>query len=93
MIRHVVMWKFREGTEAEAARFLDALRALYGVIPQLRSCEVGRNVAADNYDAVLIATFDSLRDLNAYKVDPRHVAASDLCKSIRVDRVAVDFEC
>ena len=93
MIRHVVMWKFREGTEAEAARFLDGLRALYGVIPQLRSCEVGSNVGADNYDAVLIATFDTMDDLNAYKVDPRHVAVSELCKSIRVSRIAVDFEC
>ena len=30
-------------------------------------------------------------DLNAYKVDPRHVAVSDICKSIRADRVAVDL--
>ena len=92
MIRHVVMWKFKEGTEKEMNTFLDGLRGLYGVIPQIRSQEVGVNVLAGNYDAVLISTFDSLSDLEAYKNDPRHVAVAALCKEIRTDRVAVDFE-
>ena len=35
MIRHIVMWKFRPGTEAEQKQFLDGLRSLQGVIPQL----------------------------------------------------------
>ena len=34
----------------------------------------------------------SLEDLEAYKNDPRHKAVSALCKSIREDRVAVDYE-
>lgn len=92
MIKHVVMWKFKEGTEKEMNAFLDGLRGLYGVIPQIRSQEVGVNVLAGNYDAVLISTFDSLSDLEAYKNDPRHVAVAALCKEIRTDRVAVDFE-
>lgn len=92
MIQHIVMWKFRPGTEAEARAFLDGLRGLYGVIPQIRSQQVGVNVAPGNYDAVLISTFDSLADLEAYKTDPRHVKVSALCKAIRTDRVAVDCE-
>ena len=67
MIRHIVMWKFREGTEEKANEFLTKLAALDGV-------------------------FETMDDLNAYKVDPRHVAVSDICKSIRADRVAVDYE-
>lgn len=92
MIRHIVMWKFRPGTEAEQDRFLEGLRSLQGVIPQLRTSQVARSVGADNYDAVLVSEFDSLEDLEAYKHDPRHVAVSALCKSIRTDRVAVDYE-
>lgn len=92
MIRHIVMWKFREGTEAEQEKFLSALRALDGVVPQIRRSEVAKNIGEGNYDAVLIAEFDSMDDLNTYKVDPRHVAASSICKAIRVDRVAVDYE-
>lgn len=92
MIRHIVMWKFRPGTEAEQAKFLEGLRSLQGVVPQLKRSEVAVNVGKGNYDAVLVSEFDSLEDLEAYKNDPRHKAVSALCKSIREDRVAVDYE-
>ena len=92
MIRHVIMWKFREGEEENMHRFLNGLKALDGVIPQLKKSEVARNIGKDNYDAVLVSEFETMDDLNAYKVDPRHVAVSDICKSIRADRVAVDYE-
>ena len=92
MIKHIVMWKFKPGTETEMHAFLDGLRGLYGVIPQIREQEVGVNCAPGNYDAALISVFDSMEDLEAYKHDPRHVKVSALCKAIRTDRVAVDFE-
>ena len=92
MIRHIVMWKFRPGTEGAQEQFLSGLRALQGVVPQLLRSEVARNVAPGNYDAVLVSEFRSLEDLEAYKNDPRHKAVSALCKSIREDRVAVDYE-
>ena len=92
MIRHIVMWKFRPGTEAEQQKFLAALAALQGVIPQLLRSEVAPAVGDDNYSAVLVSDFESLEALEAYKRDPRHVAASSLCKAIREDRAAVDYE-
>ena len=67
MIRHIVMWKFRPGTEAEQEQFLSGLRALQGVIPQLLSSEVARNVGAGNYDAVLVSEFHSLEGLDAFQ--------------------------
>ena len=92
MIRHIVMWKFRPGTEAEQKAFLEGLRGLQGVIPQLKRSEVAVNVGQGNYYAVLVSEFESLEALDAYKNDPRHKAVSALCKSIRTDRVAVDYE-
>ena len=92
MIRHVVMCKFKPGTREEMEKFLAGLRGLYGVIPQIRAQQVGVNCVEGNYDAVLISDFDSLADLETYKKDPRHVAVSALCKAIRTDRVAVDWE-
>ena len=92
MIRHILMWKFRPGTEKEQAQFLEGLKQLQGVIPQLLKSEVAVNVGADNYDAVLVSEFESLEALEIYKNDPRHKAVSALCKSIREDRVAVDYE-
>jgi len=93
MIRHVVMWKFKEGTEEQMNEFLTRLQALYGVIPQIKAQQVGRDIAGGgNYDAVLVSDFESLEDLAIYKNDPRHVAVSALCKSIRESRVAVDYQ-
>ena len=92
MIRHIVMWKFRPGTETEQKQFLDGLRSLQGVIPQLLRREVEVNVGEGIYDAVVVSEFRYLEALEAYKNDPRHKAVSALCKSIRMDRVAVDYE-
>ncbi len=92
MIKHIVMWKFQPGKDAEVRAFLEGLRELYGVIPQIREQEVGMNCAPGNYDAVLVSAFDSLEDLETYKNDPRHQKVSALCKAIRTDRVAVDYE-
>ena len=92
MIRHVVLWKFRPGTELEQEQFIYNLQALQGVIPQLVSSEVGWNAGEGEYVAALVSEFRSFEDLEAYKQDPRHQAVSQLCKSIRLKRTAVDFE-
>ena len=93
MIRHVIMWKFRAGEEENMHKFLDGLKALDGVIPEIRRMEVGVNILEkNNYDACLIADFDDFEALDRYKKVPRHVAVSTLCKSIREARGAVDFE-
>ena len=93
MITHVVLWKFKPGTETEQERFLSGLRGLFGVIPEIKAQEVKRPFNPDaEYDAILISKFDSMEALARYKVDPRHVAVSDICKSIRTVRSAFDFE-
>lgn len=89
MLRHIVMWKFRPGTEAERDLFLTGLQGLYGAIPELKSCQVLRGMEGSDYDAVLISEFADRAALETYKNDPRHKAVSALCKSIRTDRAAV----
>ena len=91
MIRHIVMWKFKE-TE-DPSEFLSGLAALEGQIPQIRHMELHPAAVADSaYDWILISDFDSLEDVEIYKKDPRHVAVSSLCKRIRTARSAFDFE-
>lgn len=93
MIQHIVMWKFKEGTEAEQERFLEGLKGLYGVIPCIRALEVRRSAEKDGeFDAVLLSEFDSMEDVEAYKKDPRHVAVASICKAIRISRCAIDVE-
>lgn len=91
-LKHIVMWKFKTGTDSQRREFLDGLRALDGQIESIRSMEISENqLPSGDCDAVLVATFDDEAGLNAYKTDPRHLAVSALCKSIREARHAVDY--
>ena len=98
MLKHVVMWKLKETaegkTKAENAQFMkEHLEALWGVVPELKSVEVGINVKKSDmaYDAVLIAEFENEAALAAYKIHPEPVKISSYCKKIRESRVVVDF--
>ena len=98
MIRHVVMWKFRRDLEETpqqiALEMKSRLEALVGQIDGLLRAEVGVNIkeTASSYDAVLTADFPSFEAMEAYKVNPLHVAVSDYCKGRRLERVDVDYE-
>ena len=81
------------GNPENREKFLSGLQALDGVIPEIRHMEIHRSCKPGNpYDACLIADFDDLDALSRYKNDPRHVAVSTLCKSIRESRGAIDYE-
>ena len=93
MIKHVVIWKFKENEEAAMRKFLDALESLRPIIPEIIEMETGVNVNPENdYDAILISKFESFEALERYKNHPEHIKVSNLCKSIRVERQAIDFE-
>ncbi len=92
MIKHVVMWKFKENTEKEMDEFLEGLKSLENQIPEIKSMQVGKNIDNDEYDAILISEFESVEDMKKYKTDPRHVKVSNMCKEIRTKRTAFDFE-
>ena len=94
MIKHIVMWKFKEGEQENMLLIRERLLALKGQIPEIRSMEVGINVnpSERSYDAVLVSEFDSLEALNSYSTNPLHVAVADFCKSIRTGSVSVDYE-
>ena len=90
MIKHIVMWKFKEGEEENMKKFLEGLNELKGKIPEIKNLETGININPKNeYDAILIS---ELEDLEKYKNDPRHVKVSNMCKEIRISRQAIDYE-
>ena len=93
MIKHIVMWKFKENEEEKMKEFLEGLNRLKGIIPEIKNMETGINVKKKNeYDAILISEFESMEDLETYKNHPEHIKVSNLCKSIRIDRQAIDYE-
>ncbi len=94
MIRHIVMWRFKEGERENMLVFRDRLLALKGRIPEIRAMEVGINMNPSDrsYDAVLVSEFDSLEALRAYSENPLHVKVSEFCRSIRTASASVDYE-
>jgi quinol monooxygenase YgiN len=85
VLRHVAMFKFKEGATQEqkdAAR--DALLALQGQVPTLLKMTAGHNVRdnPNNWDMVLVADFDDVDALEAYFAHPVMNAASDLVASV-----------
>ena len=99
MLKHIVMWRFVEGAECKSRKenaqwMKEHLEALVGVVPEIRSMEVGVNCYPGEtaYDAVLISTFDDVDAMNRYKVHPAHVAVAEYCKKVRESRVDIDYE-
>lgn len=94
MIKHIVMWKFKEGEQENMMLFRERLLALKDQIPEIRAMEVGVNINPSecSYDAVLVSEFDSMEALKSYSVNPLHKAVSDFCKTIRTNSVSVDYE-
>lgn len=93
MIKHVVMWKFKENEEENMKKFLKGLNDLKQIIPEIKNMETGININPKNeYDAILISEFETMEDLEKYKNNPEHVKVSALCKEIRVNRQAIDYE-
>lgn len=90
MIRHIVLWKFRE--DADPAPFLTGLQALKDQIDCIRDLRIARSAVPDAaFDAVLEAEFDSLEDLDRYKNDPVIWQSPHCASSSASTRAAIDI--
>ena len=99
MIKHIVMWKFKDYAEGASKqenilKVKDMLEALPGKIDFIREMQVNINVNPKDsmYDAVLISAFDSLEDVERYRVHPEHKKISSFVSLIREGRASVDYE-
>ena len=98
MIKHIVLWKFADEAEGHTGEenmdiVRERLTALLPMIPQIRSFEIGKDVLHSemSYDMALIMTFDTLEDLQSYKMHPEHQKVSAYVKKVRIGRVSADF--
>lgn len=95
MLKHVVFFKFKpEVGEEDIADLEKSLRALDGVVPEIREFLVGRDVVRSerSYDLALISGFDDLPAMNRYQVHPDHQKVVAKVKALCAGVVAVDFE-
>jgi hypothetical protein len=99
MVKHIVMWRFKESAggrdKAENIRLAkEKLEGLRGKIPGLMALEVGVDISRTEASGDL-ALYTELADraaLEAYRVHPEHVAAAGFIAEVRLDRQVVDFE-
>ncbi|MDH2429433.1 Dabb family protein [Sphaerisporangium sp. TRM90804] len=95
MFRHVVMFRFKEGTSEERKAELEArLRKLPGEISQIRRYDIGNDagIAPGNHEFVVVADFDSADDYLVYRDHPVHQAViAEAVVPIVADRVAVQY--
>ncbi|BCJ97972.1 Dabb family protein [Anaerocolumna chitinilytica] len=100
MVRHLVLWKYKEGlTEVEKDNLvLEAkfkLEAIKEVIPGILSLKVITKTlptGSDNCDFMLDSTFINQEALDFYQNHEEHLKAASFVRSIVGSRICVDYE-
>ena len=100
MIKHVVMWEFKDRAEGnhkekniELAK--EKIMELKDLVDVINFLEVGINLNKSDdqaYDLVLISEFETLADLYEYQNHPDHQKVKDFVKKVVDKRVVVDYE-
>ena len=92
MVKHIVLYTFKEGVDKEDAVKLIAsvLEPLVGKIPGLMHLEIRR--AFSGMDYALYSEFDSREALSAYAVHPLHQEAKKHFFHLLDTRVAADYD-
>jgi hypothetical protein len=95
MIKHIVMMKLKasEDVEMRKEKLASMLEGLKGKILQIREWEVGRNFSDKEaaFDIVLLSGFDSIEDLDIYRVHPDHVNVLGFIREVVEKIHVVDY--
>jgi hypothetical protein len=94
MLTHIVCWKYKSDTTEEAKQaHVAKLNALPGVIPDILSFTVGRDILGldRSFDTGLVATYPDRAALDVYTAHPQHVEVAMFGKEIAEKVVSVDF--
>ncbi|MBQ4600903.1 MAG: Dabb family protein [Oscillospiraceae bacterium] len=93
MVKHIVVYTFKEGVDkAEAVKTVaSALEPLVGKIPGLRHMEI-RATYQGGMDYCLYSEFESRQALADYREHPLHLEAKTHFFHLLNSRVAADYE-
>jgi len=96
MFRHVVLFKWAEGTTGEhRQRIVAELQKLPGEIGTIREYRVGSDAGLNpaNFDFAVVADFDDAEGYTAYRDHPVHRAVVDqFITPVVAQRAAVQYE-
>jgi hypothetical protein len=97
MVNHVVLFKLKDFPPEEKSNVIAELKALLeglkDKIDVVKFLEVGVNyeLEAKSYDMVLLSHFETLEDLDEYRVNPEHLKVVKRIGETTVSRAAVDY--
>ena len=97
MVKHVILWKLKDGLEDPAAvkaAIKAGLEGLKGVVPGLLEIAVRtEGLASSNADLMLDSSFESEAALKGYAVHPAHVAvANGKVRPFVQTRLCLDYQ-
>ncbi len=99
MINHIVLFKLKEFENEDLKavvrnKITHTLLDLKDKIEELKFIQVGQNceLISPSHDICLITHFETLGDLEIYRVHPEHLKVGELIKSNTCDRAVIDFE-
>ena len=97
MVKHMIIWKFKEeipNKEAQKAAIKEALEGLVGKIEGLLSMTIHTApLPSSNGDLMMDSVFESEKALLAYRDHPLHVEIADtLVHPFMASRLALDYE-
>ncbi len=99
MIKHIVMWKFKDSHEGMdknglISKIKQDLEGLKRAIPEIKVMELGKNFneLPVSYDVALYSEFESKEDLEIYQKHPEHVKVAQFIRQIRTDVALADYE-
>ena len=99
MVRHVILWKFREQyyaaqIEEMKKEIKQGLEGLKGKVPGLLEIRVITDpLPSSNCDLMLDSSFESEEALKGYSVHPAHVAvANEKVRPFMASRICMDYE-
>ena len=92
MVKHIVVYKLKEGVDQDEAVKIIAscLEPLVGQIPGLKHMEIRR--CFNEMDYALYSEFESKEALANYAIHPAHLAAKEHFWHFLDIRVAADYE-
>ena len=97
MVKHVILWKLKDGLDDPAAVkavIKAGLEGLKGVVPGLLEIAVRtEGLASSNADLMLDSSFESEAALKGYAVHPAHVAvANGKVRPFVQTRLCLDYQ-
>lgn len=98
MIKHIVMWKFKDQSEGKTKKEIlefvkEGLLRLPEIIPEIKAMDfhTDHSTKDDNFDAVLVTEFESFEDLAIYTTHPEHQKVSQFVAKVKLSRASVDY--